>query len=245
MAFFKSRVNSIMVYGFLADVLGFVHFAYVSFVVIGQLLIMIGICLRWRWIRDLRFRVIHLAMILIVALESLGHLMCPLTTWENQLRVLAGQPEEGDSFVANLLNNVMFFNDIGYDHWIFKSSYVSFSALVVMTFVIAPPRRRCRISTPPPVSRRVFTTALLGTVGFIFINTALCMEDYKKSWDDRRENQYQEAMHGAVDAVKPMPPIKEDRLPVYFLAFSGLHFLGLACLCWALRPQSGQEESAR
>ena len=231
-----------MVYGFLADILGLIHFLYVSFVVVGQLLIVIGICLRWRWIRDLRFRVIHLAMILIVALESLGHLMCPLTTWENQLRVLAGQPEEGDSFVARLLNNVMFCNDIGYSHWIFKSSYVSFAAIVVMTFVIAPPRRRLHSSGVPPLRRGVLATALLGTVGFIFVNTALCMEDYKKSWDDWRENQYQEALTQGADA-KPIPPPKEDRLPVYFLAFSGFQFLGLTLLCWALRPQSGRDES--
>ena len=78
-----------MFYGFLADVIGFIHFGYVGFVVIGQLLILIGIALRWRWIRNLRFRLIHLFMILVVALESLGRIMCPLTTWENELRVLA------------------------------------------------------------------------------------------------------------------------------------------------------------
>ena len=54
-------------YGLLADLVVIVHFAYVGFVVIGQLLILIGIVLRWQWIRNPWFRLIHLAMILIVA----------------------------------------------------------------------------------------------------------------------------------------------------------------------------------
>src|SRR5205807_9652304 len=116
----KCTRSAAMFYGFLADVIGLIHLGYVSFVVIGQLLILAGIGLRWHWIRNMRFRVLHLLMILIVALESLGELMCPLTTWEKNLRVLAGQPAGGDSFVADLLNRVMFFECVPFNHWIFK-----------------------------------------------------------------------------------------------------------------------------
>jgi Protein of Unknown function (DUF2784) len=70
-----------MVYGVLADVVGFIHLAYVSFVVLGQLLILLGIGLRWSWVRDLRFRVVHLAVILVVALESLGQLLSSPKFW--------------------------------------------------------------------------------------------------------------------------------------------------------------------
>lgn len=129
-----------MFYGLLADALALIHLGYVSFVVLGQLLILIGILLRWSWIRNFWFRVIHLVMILIVAAESLGGLMCPLTSWENSLRKLAGQPEYGDSFIARLVDNVMNFNSINYDDWIFTALYLGFAALVLATFFIAPPR---------------------------------------------------------------------------------------------------------
>ena len=53
--------------------------------------------------------------------------------------------------VADLLNRVMFFDCVPYNHWIFKSAYVSFAALVVMTFVVAPPRRaRTHRAARPP-----------------------------------------------------------------------------------------------
>jgi hypothetical protein len=229
-----------MFYGFLADVLGLIHLGYVSFVVIGQLLILIGIFRGWHWIRNMRFRVIHLIMILVVALESLGALMCPLTTWENQLRVRAGQTAVGDSYVANLLNNILFFNDLSYRHWIFQSGYVCFAAFVAMTFVIAPTCRPNRGPVALALNRRLLATALLATLGFIFLYTAWCMEDYKKSWDIRREENYQKALQE--QAAQSVPPAKEDRLPVYFLAFSGVNFAGLALLCWALGPPGGWKE---
>lgn len=228
-----------MFYGFLADVVGLIHFGYVSFVVFGLLLTLLGIGLRWRWVRNLKFRVMHLLMIMIVALESVGEVMCPLTTWEKNLRVLAGQPATGDSFVADLLNNIMFFNSIANDHWIFKSAYVSFAALVVMTLILAPPRRKSRAPANLEVSRGFFATALLGTLAFIFVYTAWCMEDYKKSWDDWREKRYQEAQLSG-ESAQSIPPTMEDRVPVYFTAFTGIHLGGLALVCWALRSRGGR-----
>src|SRR5436309_1713642 len=57
-------------YEILADLLFAVHFGYVSFVVLGQLAILIGWALRWLWIRNPWFRISHLVMILIVAFEA-------------------------------------------------------------------------------------------------------------------------------------------------------------------------------
>lgn len=196
-----------MFYGFLADVVGLVHLGYVSFVVIGQVLIMAGIALGWGWVRNMAFRVLHLLMILVVALESLGELMCPLTTWEKNLRVWAGQPPSGDSFVADLLNRVLFFDCVPYNHWIFKSSYVSFAALVVMTFIVAPPRRRASAAAKP-ISRGRFATALLGTLSFILLYTAWCIHDASA----------------------------DERL-VFFMGFAGVNFLGLSLACWGAQPR--------
>ncbi|MCI0377380.1 MAG: DUF2784 domain-containing protein [Gemmataceae bacterium] len=141
-----------MFYGLLADAIALIHLGYVSFVVLGQLFILFGILFRWSWIRNFWFRAIHLGMILIVAAESLGGLMCPLTTWENKLRVLAGQPVQGDSFIARLVDEVMNFNSIPFNHWIFTASYLGFAALVLATFFIAPPRwpKSKHVSRPVP-----------------------------------------------------------------------------------------------
>jgi hypothetical protein len=225
-----------MLYGLLADLIGVVHFGYVSFVVFGQLLILIGIFRRWHWIRNMKFRVLHLVMIGVVALESMGELMCPLTTWEKSLRVLAGQPASGDSFVADLLNRVMFFDCVPFNHWIFKSSYVSFAALVVMTFVVAPPRRR----TPSPgnleVDRGRFATALLATLAFICLYTAWCAEDYKREADAWEQELAQRSARFPGEHAPDGRP--EDRQIVWFFALVGVHFLGLSILCWGAYPRA-------
>ncbi len=213
-----------MFYGILADIVGLVHFAYVSFVVVGLLLIFIGIPLGWRWTRDCRFRLVHLFMILVVALESLGGIMCPLTTWENNLRLWAGQPPGGDSFIADFLNHVMFFDAdvdsewLGNDHWVFKSGYVSFAALVVMTFFLAPPMWRGKGQPVRPLGARCVATVLLATASFISLYTAWCMENYKRDWDVRRQQSYQanRRQNPAGAAFTP-----ENRIPVYVLALAG------------------------
>src|SRR5262245_15750003 len=70
----------------LADFVIFIHLAYVGFAVVGLLLILIGLLFRWQWVRNLRFRVTHLVMVEVVALEGWFNIRCPLTDVESILR---------------------------------------------------------------------------------------------------------------------------------------------------------------
>src|SRR5258708_37342984 len=81
-------------YAFLADVVVFIHGAYVGFVVVGELLIVLGWICRWRWVRNPLFRVIHLLAIAYVAAEAIVHVPCPITGWEQDLREMAGPSSE-------------------------------------------------------------------------------------------------------------------------------------------------------
>jgi hypothetical protein len=128
-----------MAYGLLADLIVAVHVAYVSYVVFGQLLIWLGLVLRWRWIRNPWFRWTHLVMMLIVGAEAALHIECPLTRWENVLRGWAGQPLSGESFVGRLLHDLIFVN---WPPWVVDGLHILFALVVLGTFVLAPPRRR-------------------------------------------------------------------------------------------------------
>src|SRR5262245_29774886 len=100
-----------MIYHVLADLVVAVHLAYVAYVVIGLLVILIGIGFRWSWVRNPWFRFSHLAMIVVVAAEAILRFPCPLTTWENDLtRLAGGTPDEGRTFIGRLLHNTMFFD---------------------------------------------------------------------------------------------------------------------------------------
>jgi hypothetical protein len=127
-----------MGYRLLADLVVAVHFAYVTFVVVGQLLILVGVLRRWRWVRNFWFRVAHLVAIAVVAGEALLGIACPLTEWESSLRVLGGTPNRGGTFIGNLLHDLLFFHA---PEWVFTTAYVAFALLVLATFVLAPPRR--------------------------------------------------------------------------------------------------------
>lgn len=128
----------------LADSVLVVHAAFVAFVVVGLLLIWIGQVRRWAFVRNFWFRVAHLAAIGVVAAESLSGFVCPLTTWEDQLRLLAGgEKRYAGSFIQHWLHQVIFF-DLGEN--VFTIAYVAFFLAVALSLWWVPPRwpRRTR-----------------------------------------------------------------------------------------------------
>jgi len=86
----------------------------------------------------------------VVAAESMAGLICPLTTWENRLRLLAGgeQRYQG-SFIQHWLHRVIFFDG---DERIFTLAYLTFFLLVALSLGLVPPRR-------PGASRAPFASA--------------------------------------------------------------------------------------
>ncbi len=124
------------IYRLLADIIVVIHAAYVGFVVLGLLAILLGILFRWEWIRNFYFRLIHLIMIGVVAAESLLGIVCPLTVWENQLRRLGGGDPHPEGFIAYWAHELLFFEA---PSWVFTLSYCLFAALVVATWLLAPP----------------------------------------------------------------------------------------------------------
>ncbi len=53
----------VTLYRLTADFVVVVHFAFVTFVVLGLLLALVGGVRRWEWVRGVRFRAIHLMAI--------------------------------------------------------------------------------------------------------------------------------------------------------------------------------------
>ncbi len=147
-----------MFFSILADVVQASHLGFLVFTLIGQLLIFVGVVRKWQWVRNPWFRCIHLGCIVFVALEYAVHMKCPLTTLEEQLRVWGGETSNSDaSFIAQLMDKLLFYPDLDWDHWAFGVGYAAFALLVLATFVLAPPRFRRKAqaaetdAAPPPV----------------------------------------------------------------------------------------------
>jgi len=126
-------------FAFFADLIVVVHFSYVTFTVGGEIVVLLGGALRLGWIRNLPFRIAHLAAVVLVAVEALAGTSCPLTVWEYRLRILAGQSVEAQiSFVARLVRSIIFYD---FPAWVFLLMYLGFAAIVISTFLLLPPAR--------------------------------------------------------------------------------------------------------
>jgi hypothetical protein len=125
----------------LADITAIIHLGYVVFVILGFILILMGIALRWKWVRNLLFRIAHLAAIAGVALEAILGINCPLTVLEFSLRYGVSPAGRRVSFVGELIHSILYYDA---PTWVFTIIYAGFALLVALTFVMAPPNRRGR-----------------------------------------------------------------------------------------------------
>ena len=87
------------------------------------------------------FRTLHLALVLYVAGEAILGITCPLTEWEYNLRLAAGQPEQKISFVGRLIQSIIFYD---FRPWVFTAMYVGFGLLILLTFIFIRPRRKIK-----------------------------------------------------------------------------------------------------
>ena len=127
----------------LADILLVAHAAFVAFVVVGLALICLGGWRRWACVRNFWFRTAHLAAIGVVAAESLAGFVCPLTTWEDRLRLLAGGEQRyPESFIQHWLHRLIFFD---LSESVFTIIYIAFFLAVVLCLWLVPPRWPKRI----------------------------------------------------------------------------------------------------
>ena len=127
-------------YRALADAILVTHFAFVVFVVVGFVLILIGLAMGWAWVRHRSFRIAHVVAIGVVVAQAWLGRICPLTIWENQLRRLAGQEPYVETFVQHWLHRWIFFDA---EPWVFTTIYTAFGASVAIAWWLGgPPRDR-------------------------------------------------------------------------------------------------------
>ncbi|NQV29178.1 MAG: DUF2784 domain-containing protein [Rhodopirellula sp.] len=119
-----------------ADLTVVLHMGYVLFILLGQVSVMTGALCGWKWVRNTKFRLIHLMAILIVVGESWLGITCPLTTLEKYLRSRSGGASYGGDFIANVVHDVLF---LDCRPWVFTTMYSLFGLGVVLTLTLCPP----------------------------------------------------------------------------------------------------------
>jgi hypothetical protein len=126
-----------MVYLFLADAILILHTLIVLFNLGALPLIWVGYFRHWHFIRNFAFRSAHLLLIAFVAIEAFFGAICPLTSWEDALRLRAGAGSRYErGYVAYWLHQVIFYD---LDPIFFTVAYGLFFALVIFTLFWVKP----------------------------------------------------------------------------------------------------------
>ena len=130
-----------MIYRLLADVILIVHAAIIVFVIGGLLATIVGALARWRWVTNRWFRLAHLVVIAFVVVQAWMGRLCPLTIWENELRVRSGGEAYPGSFFAYWVHQLVFYEA---PMSVFMICYTVFGLAVLASFWWAPVRWRQR-----------------------------------------------------------------------------------------------------
>lgn len=87
-----------MIYRIVAELLVVVHLVFILFVIFGGLAV-----LKWQWMA-----LVHLPIAAWGAIVELKGWVCPLTPWENKLRLLAGQESYSEGFIEHYLLPIIY-----------------------------------------------------------------------------------------------------------------------------------------
>lgn len=128
-------INTLLVW--LANAVLLLHVSFVAFVVFGLVLVYAGYLFAWRWVHNWVFRLLHLAAIGYVVVQSWLGVICPLTILEMKLRASAGLETYSGSFIQHWLQSLLYYSA---PDWVFIVVYSLFGALVAFSWWLVRPR---------------------------------------------------------------------------------------------------------
>ena len=119
----------------LGQLLLVIHLAVIAFNVAGLIVVPLGGALRWRVVRNLPLRLLHVASLGVVALQAALGRACFLTDWQADLTGGGAT----DPLIMRWVNSVIFWP---LPPWAFTAAYVAIFAYVVALWFLVPPRKR-------------------------------------------------------------------------------------------------------
>ena len=120
-----------------ADAVLLSHVLVVMFNVFGLIFIFIGNVLKWSWVRNPWFRLLHLITIAVVVLLAWLNSICPLTSIEIALRTRAGDVTYSGTFISYWLESILYYQA---PPWVFVFAYTVFGLIVVASWFLVRPR---------------------------------------------------------------------------------------------------------
>jgi hypothetical protein len=114
------------------------HLIIIAFNVTGLVVIPLGAWLGWRFVRIAWLRLLHLAMLAIVAVQAVAGRACILTVWQNNL---TGGSQPVQPLMMQWVDRVIYWN---LPMWFFAIVYCLVFLYVLALTVLVPFGRRYR-----------------------------------------------------------------------------------------------------
>ena len=121
----------------LADLVLLLHFAVVLFNVFGIVAIPLGGWLGWRFVRVFWWRALHLATLVVVALQAAAGRLCFLTIWHAALLQMAENRRSLVPALADFISRLIFWP---LPVWAFVVIYVGVAGFTLALWWLVPPR---------------------------------------------------------------------------------------------------------
>jgi hypothetical protein len=133
----KDETRKPRAFAIFADLIALSHLLFVGFVVWVEGLILLGVVLGWQWIFDPILRLSHIGLVGFVGVQDLLGRVCPLTTWEIQLREKAGQSPSRKPFIGRMVHALLMCD---LDERTQRRIRLSFAVVVAVTFLVVFPK---------------------------------------------------------------------------------------------------------
>ena len=121
----------------LAEAILALHLVVIAFNVAGLIVIPVGAWRGWRLVRIVWLRLLHLALLAVVAGQALAGRACFLTLWQDELTGRAAAP-----LVMRVVDGLIYWD---LPMWVFTAIYVAvFLYVVALSLLVRFGRRRTR-----------------------------------------------------------------------------------------------------
>ena len=123
-------------YLILADGVLLLHMAFAGYIIFGFAAVWLLRLFKRSGAGNPWFRLSHLAAMAVVAGESVTGVFCPLTAWEYDLRLLAGQGFRYEPSFLNRFAEKIFYHD--FSEAFYTGLYLSFFVVLLLTVLLVP-----------------------------------------------------------------------------------------------------------
>jgi hypothetical protein len=117
------------------------HFLVVAFNIFGMIAVPLGARRGWRFVRVAWWRILHLALMAMVAVQALFGRACILTIWQTALEN-GGDPAAAQPMIQRWMEAVLFWD---LPPWLFAAAYTVLFVYCLALWVVVPPARAANI----------------------------------------------------------------------------------------------------